>query len=125
MSEQQGGNGKGEAKRGGGRGGKPGAQSEQAVGEAEAVSGLDQAEGWQGASGRGAGAMVRAGWGRYLVAPCPVPLLAGGGPPIEASALFTLLEEGPEGGPLAQVRPTRAPRLRAIAQPPPPSPPAS
>ncbi|MGW3626099.1 S8 family serine peptidase [Streptomyces sp. NPDC000880] len=128
MSEQQRGNGtaKGGAKQGGARGGKPGGvEPEQAAGEAEAVTGQDQAEGRQEAPGRGEGRPVRAGWGRYLVAPRPVPLLAGGVPPIEAGALFTLLEEDPEVEPLAQVRPSRSRGLGAIAEPHPACPPVA
>ncbi|MFE0654638.1 S8 family serine peptidase [Streptomyces sp. NPDC059534] len=59
----------------------------------------------------------RVGWGRYLVAPRPPGLLAGGVPPIEASALFTLLEEDPNVEPVAQVRPSRSRGLGAIAEP--------
>jgi hypothetical protein len=69
--------------------------------------------------------VVRPGWGRYLVAPRPAPLLAGGVPPIEASALFTLLEEDPEVEPLAQVRPSRSRGLGAIAEPHPACPPVA
>ncbi|MET8454262.1 S8 family serine peptidase [Streptomyces sp. NPDC005209] len=68
---------------------------------------------------------VRSGWGRYLVAPRPLGLLAGGVPPIEASALFALLEEDPEVEPVAQVRPPRSRGLGAIAEPPPACPPVA
>jgi subtilisin family serine protease len=67
-----------------------------------------RSERWDGA---------RAGWGRYLVAPRPVRLLPGGVPPIEASMLFTLLEEDPDVQPVAQVRPSRSRGLQAIAGP--------
>ncbi|MGW2938917.1 hypothetical protein ACWDA7_45895 [Streptomyces sp. NPDC001156] len=50
----------------------------------------------------------RASWGRYLVAPRPLGLLPGRVPPLEAPALFALLEEDPEVEPVAQVRPARA-----------------
>ncbi|MFD9624047.1 S8 family serine peptidase [Streptomyces virginiae] len=68
---------------------------------------------------------VRAGWGRYLVAPRPLGLLAGGVPPIEAGALFALLEEDPDVEPLAQVRPARSRGLGAIAEPHPACPPVA
>ncbi|MGW8358895.1 S8 family serine peptidase [Streptomyces wedmorensis] len=67
----------------------------------------------------------REGWGRYLVAPRPLGLLAGGVPPIEASALFTLLEEDPDVEPVAQVRPSRSRGLGAIAEPYPACPPVA
>lgn len=82
------------------------------------MSGEAQALGYQG---RG----VRAGWGRYLVAPRPSGLLAGGVPPIEASALFKLLEEDPDVEPVAQVRPSRSRGLGAIAEPHPACPPVA
>ncbi|WP_406053918.1 S8 family serine peptidase [Streptomyces sp. NBC_01077] len=68
---------------------------------------------------------VRLGWGRYLVAPRPVGLLAVGVPPIEASALFALLEEDPDVEPVAQVRPSRSHGLGAIAEPHPACPPVA
>ena len=60
---------------------------------------------------------AQTGWGRYLVAPRPLGLLPGGVPPIEASVLFTLLEEDPDVRPVAQVRPSRSRGLQAIAGP--------
>ncbi|MFE0654739.1 hypothetical protein ACFVZH_40265, partial [Streptomyces sp. NPDC059534] len=68
---------------------------------------------------------VRAGWRRYLVAPRPVGLLGGGVPPIEASALFALLEEDPDVEPVAQVRLARSRGLGAIAEPHPACPPVA
>ncbi|MFJ4847188.1 MULTISPECIES: S8 family serine peptidase [unclassified Streptomyces] len=67
--------------------------------------------------GRDSTRQTRSGWGRYLVAPKPVAWLPGGVPPIEASALFELLEEDPDVEPLRQVRPSRARGLGAIAGP--------
>ncbi|MFE0654552.1 S8 family serine peptidase [Streptomyces sp. NPDC059534] len=55
----------------------------------------------------------------------PLGLLAGGVPPIEASALFTLLEEDPDVEPVAQVRPSRSRGLGAIAEPYPACPPVA
>ncbi|MFE0654700.1 S8 family serine peptidase [Streptomyces sp. NPDC059534] len=81
--------------------GEPGGQGEQVQPEMSA-----------GARVRG----LRAGWGRYLVAPRPLGLLGGGVPPVEASALFALLEEDPEVEPVAQVRPSRSRGLGAIAE---------
>ncbi|MFE5550153.1 S8 family serine peptidase, partial [Streptomyces sp. NPDC056534] len=68
---------------------------------------------------------VRVGWGRYLVASRPVGLLGGGVPPIDASALFALLEEDPDVEPVAQVRPLRSRGLGAIAGPHPACPPVA
>ncbi|MEV7239404.1 S8 family serine peptidase [Streptomyces sp. NPDC051020] len=85
---------------------------------AERMGGEAHALGYQG---RG----VRAGWGRYLVAPRPLGLLAGGVPPIEASALFKLLEEDPDVEPVAQVQPSRSRGLGAIAEPHPACPPVA
>ncbi|MET9603266.1 S8 family serine peptidase [Streptomyces sp. NPDC006459] len=68
---------------------------------------------------------VRAGWGRFLVAPRPLALLPGGVPQIEASALFALLEEDPDVEPVAQVRPSRSRGLGAIAEPHPACPPVA
>ncbi|MFF3403063.1 S8 family serine peptidase [Streptomyces sp. NPDC002659] len=68
---------------------------------------------------------VRAGWGRYLVAPRPAGMLVGGVPPIEAAALFALLEEDPDVAPVAQVRPSRSRGLGAIAEPHPACPPVA
>lgn len=137
MSEQQGRNSKG-AKSGPVRSEKPGAQADpvQSSGGTEPPIGQDQAGGQGGqeesrqagpqeAAGRGADRVVRAGWGRYLVAPRPAALLAGRVPPIEASALFTLLEEDPDVEPLAQVRPSRSRGLGAIAEPHPACPPVA
>ncbi|WP_079408616.1 S8 family serine peptidase [Streptomyces sp. 3211] len=54
----------------------------------------------------------------------PVGML-GGVPPIEASALFALLEEDPDVEPVAQVRPSRSRGLGAIAEPHPVCPPVA
>ncbi|MFE5946909.1 S8 family serine peptidase [Streptomyces sp. NPDC056480] len=67
----------------------------------------------------------RVGWGQYLVAPRPLGLLAGGVPPIEAAALFMLLEEDPDVKPVAQVRPSRSRGLGAITEPRPACPPVA
>ncbi|MEJ8662159.1 S8 family serine peptidase [Streptomyces sp. MS1.AVA.4] len=124
MSEQGGngvkpGNGKGKTSRAQGAAGEAGQPPAAAGGAgkpAGQMGGEAQALGYQG---RG----VRAGWGRYLVAPRPLGLLAGGVPPIEASALFKLLEEDPDVEPVAQVRPSRSRGLGAIAEPHPACPP--
>ncbi|WP_327241569.1 S8 family serine peptidase [Streptomyces sp. NBC_01320] len=101
-----------------GEAGQPAAAAGGAGEPAGRMSGEAQALGYQG---RG----VRAGWGRYLVAPRPLRLLAGGVPPIEASALFKLLEEDPDVEPVAQVRPSRSRGLGAIAEPHPACPPVA
>ncbi|MFB7868106.1 S8 family serine peptidase [Streptomyces sp. NPDC056069] len=49
----------------------------------------------------------------------------GGVPPVEAAALFTLLEEDPDVEPVAQVRPSRSRGLGAIAEPHPACPPVA
>ncbi|MFD5110623.1 S8 family serine peptidase [Streptomyces cinereoruber] len=72
-----------------------------------------------------AGSDRREGWGRYLVAPRPMGLLAGGVPPLEASALFKLLEEDAQVEPVAQLRPPRSSGLEAIAGPYPVCPPVA
>ncbi|PIB04258.1 hypothetical protein B1C81_33780 [Streptomyces sp. HG99] len=87
-----------------------------AGGPAGRMGGEAQALGYQGRR-------VRAGWGRYLVAPRPLGLLPSGVPPIEASALFKLLEEDPDVEPVAQVQPSRSRGLGAIAEPHPACPP--
>jgi subtilisin family serine protease len=116
------GNGKGgktlRAQGAAGEAGQPAAAAGGAGEPAGRMSGEAQALGYQG---RG----VRAGWGRYLVAPRPLGLLAGGVPPIEASALFKLLEEDPDVEPVAQVRPSRSRGLGAIAEPHPACPPVA
>ncbi|MGW2563642.1 S8 family serine peptidase [Streptomyces sp. NPDC001514] len=125
MSEQGGngvkpGNGKGgktpRAQGAAGEAGQPAAPAGGAGEPAGRMGGEAQALGYQG---RG----VRAGWGRYLVAPRPWGLLTGGVPPIEASALFKLLEEDPDVAPVAQVQPSRSRGLGAIAEPHPACPP--
>lgn len=68
---------------------------------------------------------LREGWGRFLVAPRPLGLLPGGVPPIEASALFVLLEEDADVELVAQVRPSRLRGLGAIAEPHPACPPVA
>ncbi|MFE5947962.1 S8 family serine peptidase [Streptomyces sp. NPDC056480] len=54
--------------------------------------------------------------GRYLVAPRPLGLPGSKAPPIEASALLTLLEEDPEVEPVAHVWPSRSRGLGAFAE---------
>ncbi|MET9325123.1 S8 family serine peptidase [Streptomyces sp. NPDC003038] len=116
MSEQ-GGSG---VKRGNaGEGAKSPGGSSGSGDRAQALGGLggrDEEPREQLRSGEG-GRGVRAGWGQYLVAPRPLGMLAGGVPPIEASALFTLLEEDPEVEAVAQLRPSRSRGLGAIAGP--------
>ncbi|MEV6057393.1 S8 family serine peptidase [Streptomyces sp. NPDC052107] len=123
MSEQGGngmkpGNGKGKTPRAQGAAGEAG---QPAAGGPGSTGGERRAGPEAGVPGQG----VRAGWGRYLVAPRPVGLLPGGVPPIEASALFRLLEEDPEVEPVAQVRPPRSRGLGAIAEPHPACPPVA
>uniref|UniRef100_UPI003F4991E4 S8 family serine peptidase n=1 Tax=Streptomyces sp. CA-141956 TaxID=3240051 RepID=UPI003F4991E4 len=91
------------------------------VGEPGGQGGRPQPESAAGSRARG----VRAGWGRYLVAPRPLGLLAGGVPPVDASALFTLLEEDPNVEAVTQVRPSRSRGLGAIAEPYPACPPVA
>ncbi|MER7577883.1 S8 family serine peptidase [Streptomyces sp. NPDC126514] len=107
----------------GGRGAKsPRAQAEerdtgqQPAADTAAGGGEQPPEPAQQAA-RPSGPGARPGWGRYLVAPRPLGLLGGGVPPIEASALFALLEEDPDVEPVAQVRPSRSRGLQAIAEP--------
>lgn len=52
-------------------------------------------------------------------------MLGGGVPPIEAAALFALLEEDPEVEPVAQLRPSRPQGLGAITEPHPACPPVA
>ncbi|MER7820059.1 S8 family serine peptidase [Streptomyces sp. NPDC096153] len=129
MSEQ---GGSGVKPGNGGKGGKaPRAQG--AAGEAgqqAAAGGPEQpASGRRGGEAQALGYEqrrgVRAGWGRYLVAPRPLGLLPVGVPPIETSALFTLLEEDPDVEPVAQLRPSRSRSLGAIAEPHPACPPVA
>ncbi|AVH55042.1 MULTISPECIES: S8 family serine peptidase [Streptomyces] len=112
----------------GGNGMKPGnggegAKSQGAQGEAGQQSSATgepggMAEGrHERPESRVPGRGLRAGWGRYLVAPRVVGSLVGGVPPIEAAALFALLEEDPDVEPLAQLRPSRSQGLGAIAEP--------
>ncbi|MFD7446511.1 S8 family serine peptidase [Streptomyces sp. NPDC059909] len=127
MSEQGGGVKPGN----GGKGARSqGAQNAEGTQPGEAMSRPGEPAGQRGgqeeqAPGRVPGRGVRAGWGRYLVAPRPVGLLTGGVPPIEAAALFALLEEDPDVEPLAQVRPSRSRGLGAIAEPHPACPPVA
>lgn len=94
MSEQQDGN---NVKPGNGGRGAKGARAQAAAGEAgqqQPVAGAAAGEGEQRqepvqqAQPQPGGRGVKAGWGRYLVAPRSLGLLPGGVPPIEASALF-------------------------------------
>ncbi|MDX2649629.1 S8 family serine peptidase [Streptomyces sp. PA03-1a] len=128
MSEQQG-NGDMAKGHGGAKGGrKPGAGSEAggANGPVAAPGDTKQGPGhYMGMAGTHAGHPGRAAWGRYLVAPRPVPWLTAGVPPVEASALFTLLEEDPEVEVVAQVHPSRSRGLEAIAEPHPVCPPVA
>lgn len=128
MSEQQGNGGMAKG-HGGAKGGrKPGAGSEAggANGPVAGPGGTKQGpEHYMGMAGTHAGHPGRAGWGRYLVAPRPAPWLTAGIPPVEASALFTLLEEDPEVEVVAQVHPSRSRGLEAIAEPHPVCPPVA
>ncbi|MGW1888385.1 S8 family serine peptidase [Streptomyces sp. NPDC001970] len=125
MSEQ-GGNG---VRPGNGGKGKAQARSAAAAQPGEVEDGAGEPSGRLGGEAQALGYEqrrgVRAGWGRYLVAPRPLGLLPGGVPPIEASALFALLEEDPEVEPVAQVRPSRSRGLGAIAEPHPACPPVA
>ncbi|MGW1887872.1 S8 family serine peptidase [Streptomyces sp. NPDC001970] len=127
MSEQGGngvkpGNGKGgKTPRAQGAAGEAGQSAAAAGGAGEPAGRMGREAQALGYQGRGA----RAGWGRYLVAPRPLGLLAVGVPPIEASALFKLLEEDPDVEPVAQVRPSRSRGLGAIADPHPACPPVA
>ncbi|MFE0654096.1 S8 family serine peptidase [Streptomyces sp. NPDC059534] len=121
MSEQQAGNGTAKgAKPGPAKAGKEAAEASVDTGER---AGRSRSRG--AGEPEGAGRPVRVGWGRYLVAPRPLALLAGGVPPVDASALFMLLEEDPEVEPVAQVRPARSRGLGAIAEPYPACPPVA
>jgi hypothetical protein len=95
----------------------------------EAQGGAGEPAGRMGGEARALGYVqsqgVRVGWGRYLVAPRPVGLLAAGVGPVEASALVALLEEDPDVELLAQVRPSRSRGLGAIAEPHPACPPVA
>lgn len=105
----------------GGKGVKSQGERSEASDLPQARPGLDGRNGQpreQPQCGGGEGGRdVRAGWGRYLVAPRPLGMLAVGVPPIEASALFTLLEEDPEVEPVAQLRPSRSRGLGVISEP--------
>lgn len=123
MGEQGGG-----VKPGNGGKGKAQAQEAAATQPSEAADGTGEPAGRGGeaqALGYTQGRGVRAGWGRYLVAPRPMGMLGGGVPPIEAAALFTLLEEDPEVEPVAQLRPSRPRGLGAITEPHPACPPVA
>ncbi|MFF3150869.1 hypothetical protein ACFVRU_56580, partial [Streptomyces sp. NPDC057927] len=131
MSEQQDGN---NVKPGNGGRGAKGARAQAAAGEAgqqQPVAGAAAGEGEQRqepvqqAQPQPGGRGVQAGWGRYLVAPRPLGLLPGGVPPIEASALFALLEEDPDAEIVAQLRPSRSQGLGAITEPHPACPPVA
>ncbi|MGW3244108.1 S8 family serine peptidase [Streptomyces sp. NPDC001070] len=120
MSEQQGNGGMAAKGHGGAKGGrKPGAGADAggAYGAAAGPGGKQGQEQFAGQDGKRPGHPVRAGWGRYLVAPRPAAWLTAGVPPVEASALFTLLEEDPDVEVVAQVRPSRSRGLEAIAEP--------
>ncbi len=122
MSEQQGSGGTAKGRGGARGGGKPGAGPE--AGRANRPGGTQHgAEHDMGMAH--AGHPVRAGWGQYLVAPRSASWLTAGVPPVEASALFTLLEEDPEVEVVAQVHPTRSRGLEAIAEPHPVCPPVA
>ncbi|MFJ1562197.1 S8 family serine peptidase [Streptomyces mirabilis] len=130
MSEQQDGN---SVKPGNGGRGAKGARAQAAAGEAgqqpaagaAAGEGEQRQESAQQAQPQPGGQGVRAGWGRYLVAPRPLRLLPGGVPPIEASALFALLEEDPDAEIVARLRPSRSRGLGAITEPHPACPPVA
>ncbi|MFF4732340.1 S8 family serine peptidase [Streptomyces mirabilis] len=131
MSEQQDGNNV--KPDNGGRGAK-GARAQAAAGEAgqqQPVAGAAAGEGEQRqepvqqAQPQPGGRSVQAGWGRYLVAPRSLGLLPGGVPPIEASALFALLEEDPDAEIVARLRPSRSRGLGAITEPHPACPPVA
>ncbi|MER7577901.1 S8 family serine peptidase [Streptomyces sp. NPDC126514] len=125
MSEQD---GSGVKPGNGGKGVKPGGAQRETGDPSRAadepVEGRSTEEG-EPTTSRDRAQDVRAGWGRYLVAPRPMGLLAGGVPPIEAAALFALLEEDPDVEPVAQVRPSRSRGLGAIAEPHPACPPVA
>ncbi|MET8538459.1 hypothetical protein ABZV67_43975, partial [Streptomyces sp. NPDC005065] len=116
MGEQGGG-----VKPGNGGKGKAQAQKAAATQPSEAADGTGEPAGRLGgeaqALGYTQGRGGRAGWGRYLVAPRPMGMLGGGVPPIEAAALFALLEEDPDVEPVAQLRPSRPRGLGAITEP--------
>ncbi|MEW1914740.1 S8 family serine peptidase [Kitasatospora sp. NPDC085895] len=108
----------GRAKAGRGASGGSGTPAEAGVPAGTTFAGAPEQE-EAGRSGR----TVPAGWGRYLVAPRPLGLLPGAVPPIEASVLWSLLEEDGEVRVLGQVRPSRSRGLGAIAEPAPACPP--
>lgn len=60
---------------------------------------------------------TQAGWGRYLVAPCPAGFLPAGVTPIAASTLLTMLEGDPAVDSLAYIRPPRSARSGTNAAP--------
>ncbi|MEU1616826.1 S8 family serine peptidase [Streptomyces sp. NPDC005722] len=131
MSEQQGNGGtaKGQGGAKGGRRPGAGAESGAAYGAGTGPGGTqrDRAQPYAGAAGTYPGQPGRPGHGgrgRYLVAPRPTPWLTAGVPPVEASALFALLEEDPEVEVVAQVHPSpRSHGPEAIAEPHPVCPP--
>ncbi|MGW3852142.1 S8 family serine peptidase [Streptomyces fagopyri] len=116
MSEQGGG-----VKPGNGGNGKAHAQKAAATQPIEAADGTGEPTGRLDGKAQAFGYAqvrgVRAGWGRYLVAPRPAGMLGGGVPPIETAALFAMLEEDPDVEPVAQLRPSRPRGLGAIAEP--------
>ncbi|MFE0628543.1 S8 family serine peptidase [Streptomyces sp. NPDC058864] len=128
MSEQQGNGGMAKGQGGAKGGRKPGAGPEAggASGPGTGPGATQQgAQQYASTAGTYPGHPGRAGRGRYLVAPRPAPWLTAGVPPVEASALFTLLEEDPEVELVAQVHPSRARGLEAIAEPHPVCPPVA
>ncbi|MFD9623244.1 hypothetical protein ACFWB2_39300 [Streptomyces virginiae] len=101
---------------------KPGGAQSKTGASSRAAAGEGRRE---VAASQGRARDARAGRGRYLVALRPLGLLAVGVPPIEASALFALLEEDPDVEPVAQVRPARSRGLGAISEPHPACPPVA
>ncbi|MFF8847653.1 S8 family serine peptidase [Streptomyces sp. NPDC015127] len=127
MSEQDGNGGNGRVKPGnGGKGMKSGSESGKPSRAADEPAEGRSEERREPATPQDRATTVREGWGRYLVTPRPVGLLGGGVPPIEASALFALLEEDPDVEPVVQLPPSRRPHgLGAIAEPHPACPPTA
>ncbi|MEU4096632.1 S8 family serine peptidase [Streptomyces sp. NPDC026673] len=129
MSEQHGNGGMAKGQGGAKGGRKPGGAGPEAGGAREAAAGPDGTkqgpEQYMGMAGARPGHPGPAGRGRYLVAPRPAAWLTAGVPPVEAAALFTLLEEDPEVEVVAQVHPSRSRGLEAIAEPHPVCPPVA